>query len=49
MDIINSEVLKSEAPMRIAEQQAIPEFLRFNINVNDILASIRKKKEAENQ
>ena len=34
--MINCEVLKSEAPMRIAEQQAIPEFLRFNIIESEI-------------
>ena len=34
--IINSEVLKSEAPMRTAKQQAIPEFLRFNIIESEV-------------
>jgi len=34
--LITSEVLKSEAPLREAEQEAIPEFRRFNIIESDV-------------
>ena len=34
--LITSEVLKSEAPLREAEQEAIPEFRRFNIIKSDV-------------
>ena len=38
--LINSEVLKSDEPLRIAEKEAIPEFRRFNIiegNVRNVI------------
>lgn len=34
--LLNSEVLHSDEPLRIAEENAIPEFKRFNIIENDI-------------
>ena len=34
--LITSEVLKSETPLREAEQEAIPEFRRFNIIESDV-------------
>lgn len=34
--ILTSNVLKSEAPLRKAEQEAIPEFRRFNIIENEV-------------
>ena len=34
--LLTSVVLKSEAPLRKAEQDAIPEFLRFNIIENEV-------------
>ena len=34
--LLTSKVLKSEAPLRKAEQEAIPEFLRFNIIENEV-------------
>ena len=34
--LMTSEVLKSEAPLREAEREAIPEFRRFNIIENDV-------------
>lgn len=34
--LITSEVLKSEAPLRKAEQEAIPEFRRFNIIESEV-------------
>lgn len=34
--LMTSEVLKSEAPLRKAEQEAIPEFRRFNIIENEV-------------
>ena len=33
---LTSEVLKSDTPMRKAEQNAIPEFLRFNIVESEV-------------
>lgn len=38
--LINSEVFKSDEPLRIADKEAIPEFKRFNIiesNVRDVI------------
>jgi hypothetical protein len=34
--LLNSEVLKSDEPLRIAEQEAIPEFRRFNIIESEV-------------
>lgn len=34
--LLNSEVLKSDEPLRIAEKEAIPEFRRFNIIESDV-------------
>ncbi len=34
--LLNSEVLKSDEPLRIAEREAIPEFRRFNIIESDV-------------
>lgn len=34
--LITSEVLKSDEPLRKAEREAIPEFLRFNIIENEV-------------
>ena len=34
--LVTSKVLKSEAPLRKAEQEAIPEFRRFNIIENEV-------------
>ena len=46
--LLNSEVLKSDEPLRIAEKEAIPEFRRFNIIESDVRnvvwAAIYKRK-----
>lgn len=34
--LLNSEVLKSDEPLRIAEKEAIPEFRRFNIIESEV-------------